>query len=127
MLSQLALRHGHQAVTVDNGHALLDQLAQTPAELCAIEILLPELDGLEVIPAIRRRYPDTKILAMCSGGIFGQGTAAAFLQMAQFLGVHGTLVKPFALPEFMSLAHELLGEPHPVAASMAHTPQGVAL
>lgn len=124
VLSQLAQRHDYRVVNVDNGRALLDQLAQTPAELCAIELLLPELDGLEVIPLIRRHYPDTKILAMCGGGIFGPGAAAAFLQMAQFLGAHGTLVKPFALPEFLSLVHDLFGTPQPAAF---HRPQRIAL
>lgn len=108
-LSTLAQRYGHRVVSVDNGRDLLAQIDGTAADLCAVEILLPDGDGLEVIPEIRRSYPQVKIIAMCEGGIFGRDAAPLFLRMAQSLGADRTLAKPFVLVEFLKAVHELLG------------------
>lgn len=120
-LNQLAQAHDHQVRHVTNGCDLLDVLEQFPAQICAIEVFLPALDGLELIPEICRRYPYTKIIAMCNGGIFGQDAAALFLRMARFLGAHGALVKPFDQSEFLSLVHALSEAPFSISGAAAQT------
>ncbi len=107
-LSDLAQHYGHQVVSVYSGRDLLTYLNDTPVDLCAVEVLLPDGDGLEIIPELRRSHPQVKIIAMCEGGIFGHDAAPLFLRMAQSLGADCTLAKPFVTQEFLRIAHELL-------------------
>jgi DNA-binding response OmpR family regulator/drug/metabolite transporter (DMT)-like permease len=44
---------GHEAVAVDSGAAALDQLAGAPFDLVLLDIIMPEMDGFEVLKSLK--------------------------------------------------------------------------
>jgi len=57
---------GHDVTTCSNGRQALDHLAARPFDLVVTGILMPHLDGLELVRALRRRGPPA--IAVAEGG-----------------------------------------------------------
>ena len=92
---------GFEVVTAANGREGLQQYRLQPAELVITDILMPEMDGLEVIERLTRQYPHVKIMVM-SGGNGDRD----FLQAAELLGASRALAKPFGPEALLSAVHE---------------------
>ncbi len=53
MLQRLIEREGWQVVTADNGRTALHRIAEKPPTLILLDLMLPQMDGFEVINALR--------------------------------------------------------------------------
>jgi CheY-like chemotaxis protein len=82
---------GYRVLTVGTGEEGLRLLDQELVDLVIVDILMPEMDGLELIRVLRRTQPAMKIIAM-TGGI----KEWSYLEVAKHLGAHATLQKPFS-------------------------------
>jgi CheY-like chemotaxis protein len=80
---------GYQVVEATNGNQALSQLRQRKVDLIITDLMMPGMDGLELIRAVRREFPEIPMIAM-SGG-FGE----QFLPIAEVLGSQAILSKPF--------------------------------
>ena len=76
-----------------NGNEALNSLKQLPADLVVTDIVMPEMEGLELVRRIRSTYPETLVVAISGGG---RADAKNYLQLAQNLGVNAVLAKPFS-------------------------------
>lgn len=83
---------GHDVVDVENGRAGLELLEKSPFDLILTDIIMPEVEGIEVLTTITKRFPSSRVLAMSGGGRTGN---IDFLQVAGNLGASATLQKPF--------------------------------
>ena len=94
---QVALeRAGYQVLIADNGKRGLLLLNHQAVDLIVVDIFMPEMDGLELIPLVRKMRPATKLIAMSGGsGLMDH------LDAAKKLGAHVTLKKPFSLQELL--------------------------
>lgn len=52
----------------DHGRAALERIATAPPELVVTDLLMPELNGLELVHAIRQRHPDIPVIVMTAYG-----------------------------------------------------------
>jgi len=86
----------------------LEIIRRKPAKLVITEIVMPEMDGLQLIPILRREFPTAKILAMTAGGIFAQ---EHYFQLARALGAHVTITKPFLQKDMLDAVQSLLPPP----------------
>jgi len=94
----LAIRSkGHRVTTADNGDQALERLAADRFDLVVTDILMPSMDGLGLIDAMRTSAPGVKILAISGGGT---ATFFDFLDAAKKQGAIATLEKPFAIADF---------------------------
>jgi len=90
---QLLLENAEsEVVGVDNGHKALSLLEKQSFDLVITDMLMPEMDGVELINALRRVNPEQRILAMSAGG---HAPRESYLQIAAMYGVNGVLAKPF--------------------------------
>ncbi|MEY4704051.1 MAG: hypothetical protein RL042_247 [Nitrospirota bacterium] len=80
---------GYQVLEAANGNQALSQLRQRKVDLIITDLMMPGMDGLELIRAVRREFPEIPMIAM-SGG-FGE----QFLPIAEVLGSQAILSKPF--------------------------------
>ena len=106
---QLSLEaEGFEVASARNGDDGLRQLAHDPAHVVITDIFMPGKEGIETIAELRRRYPDTPIIA-----ISGRPSATDFdpLKIAQELGAAKTLKKPFELDELLDAVAALTRKP----------------
>ena len=78
--------------------------------VAVVDIIMPEREGLSTIQEIRDTYPDTRILGISGGGV---GGADRYLQFAESLGAHDTMMKPLRTAEFIDRIKRLLAERSP--------------
>jgi DNA-binding NtrC family response regulator len=53
---------GYTVETAENGRAALENLARIPRQVVISDIMMPEMDGIELLRRIRREYPMTRVI-----------------------------------------------------------------
>ena len=94
---RLALElHEHQALTADNGRQALAYLEGHDVDAVITDVFMPEMDGIETLAVLRKKFPDMPVIAM-SGR-----PGVDYLAIARELGVTRTLRKPFEISELLA-------------------------
>jgi DNA-binding NtrC family response regulator len=89
MVSDLLASDGLDAVLADSGKDALDKASEREFSCVLTDLQMPGMDGLELIGALRERYPETPVVMMTS---FGSIETAV---EAMRLGAHDFVTKPF--------------------------------
>ena len=76
-------------------------------DVILLDIVMPEMDGIEIIRKLRREFPTTKIIAISGGGHI---SGKEYLKIAEQLGVKKSLSKPFASAQLLDAVNEVLNE-----------------
>ncbi|MDH3457410.1 MAG: response regulator [Gemmatimonadota bacterium] len=106
MLERVLVQMGHKVTQAEDGLAALNTVGTRPFAIAFVDLFMPMIDGLEVIPKLLFQSPDTKIVAM-SGGVYG-GKGVSLLTVAERLGAARTLAKPFGIDDIERILRELL-------------------
>jgi two-component system, OmpR family, response regulator ResD len=61
-------RAGHQADTVDTGRRALERVGSDAPDLIVLDLMLPEVDGLEVCRQVRHSHPNLPIVMLTALG-----------------------------------------------------------
>lgn len=77
-------------------------------DLVITDIVMPEQEGIQTIPEMRKAKPDAKIIAISGGGRIGN---TDFLKIASHLGAMAVIAKPFDADEFLALVKDCLAKP----------------
>lgn len=89
----LYLQHREWTVrTAGDGVEALRVLAQYPIDAVVTDLIMPEMEGIEMIEHLRRNHPEIPLIAMSGGG---RHVGPASLQIAKIMGAQETLEKPF--------------------------------
>ena len=102
---------GHQVTGAADGLQALGAIQQREFDVVILDIFMPELGGLDVLAAVRRRHRRTAVIAMSGGA---DRVATEPLARAAAMGAARTFTKPFDLTEFLGAVNEL-GAPAPKA------------
>jgi len=101
---------GHVIVThkhPDHQGSLAAVLALAPADLVVVDLLMPGMNGVRTVQAIRLRFPGMRILVATGAH---DVLADDVLGGAAWLGDASTLSKPFDEPEFLGAVRALLAD-----------------
>lgn len=102
---------GYRVLTADNGHQALQVAESTPFDVVVTDILMPELDGLELIVALKARNTSCRIIAMTGGGSILINTIDNLnYRYADIFGTHHTLKKPFHPDELIEALEAVFSE-----------------
>lgn len=88
-------QHGYTVVHCNNGHMCLEQFRKKHFDLCILDILLPGMDGFELIEAMRRNNPDIPVLFLSAKSLKEERIKGLRL------GADDYLVKPFSMEELL--------------------------
>ncbi|HPC83636.1 MAG TPA: response regulator transcription factor [Thermoanaerobaculaceae bacterium] len=93
---------GYRVVTAADGAAGLAAAFDARPDLVVLDLMLPALDGLEILAALREREVDVPVLILSARG------RVADKVRGLGLGADDYLAKPFELPELLARVEALL-------------------
>lgn len=82
---------GYRVEVVDNGVTALQMIKDHPFEIVFTDIKMPDIDGLELLSAIKEYRPETEVII-----VTGHGSMESAIQAMKF-GSYDYLQKPFKL------------------------------
>lgn len=96
-------REGHQVCSVADGEAALSALRSNPPQLLILDVMLPRLNGFEVLKALRAD-PVLKALPVI---VLTAKTQVHDRQLAEAIGVDAYITKPFANQDIVEQVRRL--------------------
>jgi len=97
---------GHEVVEAENGREALELYRDRAADLIITDLVMPELDGIGMILALRKEFPQVRIVAVSGAGPSAPGD---YLPAARALGALRTWVKPVDAATVIGEIRELVG------------------
>jgi DNA-binding NtrC family response regulator len=79
----------YEVVQAGNGAGLQKAFAQPQPDVVLLDVKLPDADGLELLPQIKKRWPDTEVIVLT-----GHGTISMAVEAGRG-GAYNFLSKPF--------------------------------
>ena len=108
VLARAFANAGYITQTAENGRKALELIATYHPDLVVTDIVMPEMEGIGAIMAIKQMARPPKVIAMSGAGPGGRRN---YLKWAEHLGADGVLAKPFRLAEMLDLAGRLIINP----------------
>ena len=99
---------GHHVFCAASGSEAILLLKRHRVDVLVTEIILPNVDGLELISHLKRTQPQARVIAMSAGGRYL--SAAECLRVAKGLGAHGVLEKPITRERLIEALNRVVEE-----------------
>lgn len=105
LLEEILLTASYAVTTAANGHQALQCLEHQSFDLIITDLVMPDLDGTELIRRIRAKQPTLPIVAVSGAG----RDANLYLRIAEKLGASALLSKPFRMRTVLDTVADCLG------------------
>jgi DNA-binding NtrC family response regulator len=92
-------KSGHRVATAASGGEALEKLGETAFDLLFVDIKMPGMDGIELLAAVKEKYPETMVIIITAYGSIESSVEA------MKIGATDYLLKPFK-PDQLSLVME---------------------
>jgi PAS domain S-box-containing protein len=103
-LSGLLRDYDYEVATASSGSECLQILSSQPSDLVILDIVMPGMDGIEVLQRIKEEYKDTEVIIIT-------GYADKEKAIATFrLGVYDFIEKPFESKEILNTISHCLNQ-----------------
>jgi len=100
MVGRALAKLGCEVETFGLGHNFLARMTEDPFQLAFIDLKLPDMDGIEILEAVKTGYENVEAVI-----ITGHGSIASAVE-ATAKGAANYIVKPFRLQEIRAVARE---------------------
>src|ERR1700735_3561717 len=112
VLNQALGRLGHDVRTTGNASQLWRWVADGDGDLVITDVIMPDENGLDLIPRIKKLRPDLRVIVMSA-----QNTLLTAVKATE-RGAFEYLPKPFDLRELVNVVQRALTVPHAGANAM---------
>ena len=99
MAKRMKMR-GLEVCTADNGFSALELMRKHAFDVVLLDILMPDMDGIETLRRIREDNPDLEVILVTAHGTVEQGVTA------MKMGAVDVIQKPADIEELVNLAKE---------------------
>ena len=113
VLNQALIRLGHEVRTTGNAATLWRWVEDGQGDLVITDVVMPDENGLDLIPRIKKLRPDLRIIVMSA-----QNTLMTAVKATE-RGAFEYLPKPFDLKELVGVVERALSASKAVAAPLA--------
>lgn len=117
VLSHALGRLGHDVRTTSTAANLWRWVADGEGDLVITDVVMPDENGLDMVPRIRKLRPDLRVIVMSA-----QNTLLTAVRATE-RGAFEYLPKPFDLKELIEVVQRALTSPKETAATAAHEPE----
>ncbi len=117
VLSQALGRAGYDVRTTGNAATLWRWVADGDGDLVITDVVMPDEDGLDLLPRIKRLRPDLRVIVMSA-----QNTLLTAVKATQ-RGAFEYLPKPFDIRELVGVVERALSAPAPVTGTAPEAAQ----
>ena len=97
LLQAVIEKQGYRVETAESGDAALDRVATSPVDVMLLDLIMPGMDGMETLEAVKKRLPDLPVIVLTASG--GIETVVAAMRA----GASDFFVKP-ASPERITVS-----------------------
>ncbi len=94
---------GQDPILVRDGHAALEALSASNVDVAVIDLVLPGMDGVQVLADMRRTAPSVRAIMITGKDV------PDMIERASALGSYTSLHKPFDVRELVRIIAELRG------------------
>jgi CheY-like chemotaxis protein len=101
----ILVQEGHSVVEALNGKMAIEQIKASGVQLVITDVVMPDMDGLELIRFIRKTSSQTKIIAISGAGREGPDL---YLNIAEQFGADAILMKPFTSEQLIEKVSALV-------------------
>ena len=95
-ISRALLEGGHEPILLHDGETALGEIEQTQYDLVVLDVMLPGIDGFEVLRRLRAAKVDSRVLILTARGEVSDRVTGLGL------GADDYLAKPFAMQELVA-------------------------
>lgn len=113
VLDDVLTMEGHEVIRATSGGEAVRRFQETRPQLAVLDVLMPDMDGLVVLDAIRRLDEDVPVILIT--GLVGEGLGR---QVERYQAV-AFFEKGSGLDRFVELVTKTLGAPGPSGAAGA--------
>ncbi|HEY5656196.1 MAG TPA: response regulator [Myxococcota bacterium] len=117
IVARALIEEGYEVRTASSGREALACIAQDPPDLLMLDILLPDLDGFEVLQKIRALEPPIRNVPAVL--ISGCSPTPVYAERANTLQAVDLLTKPVPLQKYLEVVVQQVGEAKPKAPAAA--------
>jgi DNA-binding NtrC family response regulator len=107
-LIQHFLKGNYDVATTKESNEVLELIGKAGTDLLITDILMPDIDGIELIQEVGKKYPSLKILAISAGGYVV--SPESYLNIAELSGSSARLEKPFSKEALISAINRLINQ-----------------
>jgi DNA-binding response OmpR family regulator len=100
-------RRGYEIVSFSNGTEAIDKITTIHPDLIILDVIMPEMDGWEVLKIIKDHYPEEGLKVLL---LTAKSTDKDKMIGTSILKADGYITKPFDLQDFLLKVKSLLGE-----------------
>ncbi len=105
LVSDSLIKRDHEVITAIDGDEALEKALNNDIDVLITDIVMPGMEGIEVISEVAHKKPDVGIIAISSEGSAGY---TSFLEMAKTVGAGASLKKPFKRRDLIIALHSVM-------------------
>jgi CheY-like chemotaxis protein len=104
LLTRILSRAGYDVVAANDGDGGLARFREGDIDVVITDMMMPAMDGLELIRALTLESPNVRVVALS-----GVGSRIRFLRHAKELGAKAALLKPVQRADLIKAVERVLG------------------
>ncbi len=104
-LQKILTLKGYDVEIAFNGLEAIEAIKTKTPDILVTDVLMPVMDGLEVIMFSKKNFPDVKVIAISGGG---RVSAKDYLETAKIWKADEILSKPFSAKDLLKIIENIL-------------------